>query len=282
VPADPGEGALPSLRVPGQLAAVSLYRDLHGFYAAKDDLFPQRTSGLIFFENMMGIFFSGRDLTDEVLAEIDPHVRLVAAEQAYDPAIGTPAVKIPGFALVLKLNDPDRFARVLEEAWQKAIGLNNFTRGQKALPGLIIDREEHAGTTYTVAYFAADDTMGKDALEIRYNFRPSLAFQDDYAVIASADGITRDILDALREDAAPLPGVHTVVELNGAGIASVLDANREHMIRQNMVEKGNTMAQAENEVGLLIGLLERVGPASLTMGGADPRTLAEMTVVPAR
>ena len=44
---------------------------MHKFYAAKDTLFPDRTSGLIFFENMMGIFFSGRDLTDEVLAALD-------------------------------------------------------------------------------------------------------------------------------------------------------------------------------------------------------------------
>jgi hypothetical protein len=281
VPPTPDEGALPNLRVPGRLAAASLYRDLHGFYGAKDDLFPQRTSGLIFFENMMGIFFSGRDLTDEVLAEIEPHVRLVVAEQTYDPTIGTPAVRIPGFALVLKLNHPDRFARVLEEAWQKAIGLNNFTRGQKALPGLIIDRQEHNGTTYTVAYFAADDDADKNALEVRYNVRPTLAFQDGYAVIASADGITRDILDALAEEARPMPGVHTCVELDGTGIASVLDANRENMVRQNMVEKGNTMAQAEAETGLLIGLLSRVGPATLTMGGTGRGTLAELTIAPA-
>jgi hypothetical protein len=228
---------------------------------------------------MMGIFFSGRDLTDEVLAEIDPHVRLVVAEQAYDPAIGTPAVKIPAFALVLKLHNPDRFDRVLEEAWQKAIGLNNFTRGQKALPGLIIDRAEHNGTTYTVACFSVDDEADKNALETRYNVRPTLAFQGDYAVIASADGITRDILDALRLEVAPMRGVHTAVELNGAGIASILDANREHMVRQNMVEKGNTMAQAEADVGLMIGVLQRVGPVTLTMGGADPRTLAKLTIL---
>ena len=68
---------------PGGIAAVSLYRDLHGFYAAKDTLFPERTSGLIFFENMMGIFFTGRDLTDEVLAETEPEIRLVVAEPQY-------------------------------------------------------------------------------------------------------------------------------------------------------------------------------------------------------
>ncbi|MBN2271559.1 MAG: hypothetical protein JXN61_13155, partial [Sedimentisphaerales bacterium] len=55
LPKKAGQGALPNLTVPRRLAAISLYRDLHEFYAAKDDLFPERTSGLIFFENMMGI-----------------------------------------------------------------------------------------------------------------------------------------------------------------------------------------------------------------------------------
>ncbi|MHC4721032.1 MAG: hypothetical protein ACYSYT_11255, partial [Planctomycetota bacterium] len=76
-----GDGILPNLSVPRRIAALSLYRDLHDFYAAKDDLFPERTSGLIFFENMMGIFFSGRDLTNEVLIETKPEIRLVVAEQ---------------------------------------------------------------------------------------------------------------------------------------------------------------------------------------------------------
>jgi len=86
LPEKPNEGVLPNLTVPRQIAALSLYRDLHQFYAAKDDLFPERTSGLIFFENMMGIFFSGRDLTEEVLAETKPEIRFVVAEQQYDPA----------------------------------------------------------------------------------------------------------------------------------------------------------------------------------------------------
>ena len=93
-----GEGALPNLRVPRRIAAGSLYRDLHAFYAAKDNLFPERTSGLIFFENMMGIFFTGRDLTEEVLSETQPEVRFVVAQQQYDPAIGTPQVQLPALA----------------------------------------------------------------------------------------------------------------------------------------------------------------------------------------
>ncbi len=133
-------GAMPNFALPRQIASVSFYRDLHKFYAAKDQLFPERTSGLIFFENMMGIFFTGRDLTDEVLAETTPHVRFVVAEQQYDPKVGTPQVQLPGFAAVFRMKNPDKFAPVAEEAFQKALGLINFTRGQKAEPGLIIDR----------------------------------------------------------------------------------------------------------------------------------------------
>ena len=97
---------MPNLVVPGQIAAVSMYRDLHQFYSAKDELFPDRTSGLIFFENMMGIFFSGKDLTNEVLAQTLPDIRVVVAEQRYDEKTGTPAMKLPGFAVVIQLRDP--------------------------------------------------------------------------------------------------------------------------------------------------------------------------------
>jgi hypothetical protein len=121
LPKEAGDGALPNLSVPRRIAAMTLYRDLHQFYAAKDELFPERTSGLIFFENMMGIFFSGRDLTNEVLAETRPDLRFVVAEQQFDPAIGTPQIKLPAFAVILRLRNPEQSKEVAEEAWQKAL-----------------------------------------------------------------------------------------------------------------------------------------------------------------
>ena len=168
-----GDGALPNLRVPRRIAAGSLYRDLHAFYAAKDNLFPERTSGLIFFENMMGIFFTGRDLTEEVLSETRPEVRFVVAEQQYDPAIGTPQVQLPALAVVFRLRHPEQAAEMTEEAWQKAIGLVNFTRGQKAEPGLILDRESYAGIRFTVGHFSAVGQKGKTDLPTRFNTQPS-------------------------------------------------------------------------------------------------------------
>ena len=75
----------------------------------KTNCFPDRTSGLIFFENMMGIFFSGMDLTEEVLGETLPDIRVVVAEQRYDEKTGTPAMQLPGFAVIMQLRDPAKF-----------------------------------------------------------------------------------------------------------------------------------------------------------------------------
>ncbi|MBM3879050.1 MAG: DUF3352 domain-containing protein [Verrucomicrobia bacterium] len=269
-PREPGTGALPNLAVPGAIAGLSLYRDLHGFYAAKNVLFPERTSGLIFFENMMGIFFSGLDLTEQVFGETRPEIRLVVAAQRYDPAIGTPAVQWPAFAAILRLRRPAAFGEVVEEAWQKAIGLVNFTQGQQANPGLILDRFAHRDTKGTVAYYRPPAASGQAPIDARYNFRPALARPGDYLILSSTDGLARQLIDALdREQAAPGPArpvTHTLLELEGAQLRAILAANFDHLVRKNMVDKGTTQPQAEAELGMLLTLLDCVGAARLDLG----------------
>ncbi len=278
LPSKPGEGALPNLTVPRGIASLSFYRNLFRFYSAKDELFPERTSGLIFFENMMGIFFSGRDLTDEVLAETLPDIRFVVAQQQYDPANGTPQVQFPAFGLVLRLRNEQHFDIVAEEAWQKAIGLVNFTRGQQGMPGLIIDRPVHHGTKFTVAYFsntAVDTDANQDA---RFNFRPAIAMPHNYLILSSTDGLARDLIDAVNHEAQqttpPKTQNHTVAELNGRSLASILQANYGAMVRQNMVEKGNTEAEAKSSTDMLITLAQFVDSITLNIGTEQTLTQA--------
>ena len=280
LPQKADDGAWPNLSVPRRIAALSLFRDLHDFYAAKDELFPERTSGLIFFENMMGIFFTGRDLTSEVLAETEPEVRLVVAEQQYDPEVGTPQVRLPAFALILRLRDPEQFSRVAEEAWQKAVGLINFTRGQQALPGLIIDRPAHAQTKFTMAYFSTADVEDKTKLETRFNVRPALAMPGDYLVLSSTDSLACDLIDALgRNDDAQetaLAQTHSLLEVNGTQLASMLSANRESLIRQDMVKKGKTQTEAAAGIDMLITLVGCVDGAKLDIGTRDGLTAVKL------
>jgi hypothetical protein len=280
LPNKPGEGVLPNLSVPHRIAALSLYRDLHQFYAAKDDLFPERTSGLIFFENMMGIFFSGRDLTDEVLAETKPEIRLVVAEQEYDPVIGTPQIKLPAFAAILRLHHPVEFDEVVEEAWQKAVGLINFTRGQQALPGLIIDRPIHKKTKFTLAYFSTSGIDDKTNLDQRFNIRPALVLPGEYLILSSTDGLARDLIDALDQEievtVEPLSGIHSSVEIDGGQVASILEANRETLVRGDMIKKGSTQEEAEAGIDILITLVKFVDLIKLSIGTREGLTQANL------
>lgn len=276
-PAQPDGGALPNVNVPRQIAGVSLYRDLHKFYAAKDDLFPQRTSGLIFFENMMGIFFTGRDLTEEVLAELTPEVRLVVAGQEYVPEVGTPEPQLPGFALVFRMRNPEKFSPIAEEAWQKALGLINFTRGQQAEPGLILDRPTHAGVKYTMAYFSPPAEGDQTPADMRFNFQPALAMPGDYVILSSTDALAKDLIEALQGEAetgtAPVGGKHSIVELSGRSLAALLGANRESLITSNMVEKGHGRLEAEGDIGMLLAIADSIAHLKIAAADDGPQKL---------
>ena len=275
-------GLEPNLLVPRQIAALSLYRDLAGFYGAKDTLFPQRTSGLIFFENMMGIFFTGKNLTDEVLAQTTPRVRLVVARQEYDPAIGNPEPQLPAFAVVFELRKPQDFGEVVEEAWQKALGLINFTRGQKALPGLILDRTNHHGAPVTVARFSAKDAPDRKHLDMRFNFRPSLALVQGHAILSSTDQLAYDIADALGQKPAIEPGVpasggsHSQLRLGGRELETVLKANRTALVQGKMLEEGKTQAEAEIAIDTLCAFVGWFDGASLQLGQGPHHETAEL------
>jgi len=257
--APPEQGILPPLEVPNTLASMSFYRNLRDFYAQKNELFPERTSGLIFFENMMGIFFTGRNFTEEVLAELEPYVRIVVAAQRYAPEVGTPTVQLPAFALVFRMKNPEKFTPVVEEGFQKALGLINFVRGQDAKPGLILDRPEYHGVKYTLAYFSATNEPDRSRLDIRFNFSPVLACRGRDLILSSAEPLAKDILDALAKEEEAVTAVKTVtgqVKVVGDQIARLLQLNLDALITQNMAEKGHGRQEAEAEITQLIQLLQ--------------------------
>ncbi len=269
-----GGGAPPNLDVPGRLAAVSLHRDLHQFYAAKEQLFPERTSGLIFFENMMGIFFTGRDITDEVFGELHPDIQLVVASQpaAWPADVPAPSVKLPAFALVFTMKSPERFGLMAEEAWQKALGMVNFTRGQQALSGLLIDKPAHAGVKYTMAAFSPVSGSVAPDSDLRFNFRPCIARVGDKLILSSTDMLTNDLIDALKTPGPDRPaaaGQHTAIDLDARQIGQILLASRDLLVRSNMIEKGHTQPQAEAEVDVFVGIVQSLGHVSLTAGSSE-------------
>jgi hypothetical protein len=91
----------------------------------------------------------------------------------------------------------------------------------------------------------------------------------DTFVLSSTEGLTRDLIDALKKTSAtakPLVGTDTVVNVDGTQLGSILTANRETLIERNMVEKGNTRPGAEGQINTFTGLAKLARRAQFTAG----------------
>jgi hypothetical protein len=279
--ASPTPGVLGNFKVQRQIAGLSLFRDLKSFYTSKDELFPDRTSGLVFFENMMGIFFSGRDFTDEILAGLEPEIRMVVAMQDYRGMAGAPGLQIPAFATIFQMKNPGEFSQIVEEAWQKALGLLNFTRGQNAEAGLIIDRADFKGVKYTYAYFSETPGPKDTPPDTRFNFRPALAMPGNHLILSSTDQLARDLIEAALTETLVeerVTGVHSYLEIDIREATAALEANRESLVHQNMLKEGNTLLAAEDEIDLFLFLLQQLAETQLRVGWNErsPRSELEL------
>jgi hypothetical protein len=279
----PGEtGIPPNLNVPRELLAISMWRDLGEFYSQKETLFPEKTSGGILAENFLEIFFTGRDLSQEVFRKFQPQVRLVVARQQYDPAVGTPVEQYPAAALIFRVaQNVEDFSEVLEEAWQKAVGLTNFTRGQTAEPGVLLDRESYGGVRFTYGAFSVRGEKDRAHLPARFNFRPAIVRDGPYIILSSTDGLAKDLIDAVNhEDARNLAqksGAHTLVEVTRPEeIVALLNVNRTAMIRQNVLSSGKKPEQATLEFDRNTAWFSRLEHARLTISAASKGQQADL------
>ena len=276
-----GAGALPNLAVPRQIAGLSVYRDLHAFYAAKDQLFPERTSGLIFFENMMGIFFSGRDLTDEVLRRNLPRDPVRGGCPGVRKGGGHAAGPDPGLRDGRSNPAPGR----VRQGGRGGVAEGGGADHRDPRPAGRARPDHRPRNVSGSSLQHRDQCSGKHDdkahLPSRFNYSPSLARVGDCFVLASTGGLTRDLIDALlkaSKAAQPLTGTHTLASIDGLQLAALVKANRETLVTQNMVEKGHARLQAEHHVDALAAIARLVGRASLTGGVRDGLARIELGI----
>jgi len=117
---------------------------------------------------------------------------------------------------------------------------------------------------------------------MRYNFRPALDKVGDSVVFSSTEGLTRDLIDALKREAAspPRPQAETnsLVEVDAGQVASILSANRAALVRQNIMAKGTGQKEAEAQIDLLVSAVKLLGKATLAIGEQEGRFLARLAL----
>jgi hypothetical protein len=252
----PEGSALPLLEVPDSLASLSVYRDLSQMWLRSGDLFGQEVNDqLAQADTTLSTLFSGKDFGEEILGALQPQLRLVVAPKKFPEGQPIPSVQLPAFAIVGELEEPERMRKDFRRIFQSLIGFLNVAGAQEGQPQLDMELGgEPQNPLVTASYVPATDREASETAPIQYNFRPTLAFANQAMILSSDLDLATQLQRRLLEGTggpSGTPGDNLLVEAKATPLLEVLQANRESIIAQNMLENGNTRQQAEGEWNLL-------------------------------
>ena len=240
------------LEIPGLLGQVSSYRDLGRWWLSKEELFPENViAQLALAESQLSTFFGGADFGEEILGALQPGLRLVVKEQTYDKSVD-PDIKLPAFALVGRLQNPDRETR-FRISFNSFITLLNLSE-EGDMPQFDVQTMSQQGYRITSAKYLVED--GVDEGLLYFNFSPSIAFQDDYMIISSTEEFAHELAQATQKiDTGKLSDSNTLLILDASTIQKQLELNKQSMIAKSMLDNGKTREQSTAEIDLAMSLL---------------------------
>ncbi|MCO6457183.1 MAG: hypothetical protein J5I93_17950 [Pirellulaceae bacterium] len=260
-----GQGEAPTpLGVDGQLLSVRTYRNLSEMWLRADDLFDQNVvDQLAQADSNLSTLFSGKDFGEDILGSFDPRIHVLVARQDFGQQTPQPAIKLPAFALVAQMKDPETVQPELRRIFMSLVGFLNVVGAMNGQPQLDLETITEGERKLVASRFLAEkDEQDSKSARINFNFSPTVGFLGSTFVLSSTRRLADQLLEAAGKPASAGNGsaagqsrVNTDVQANLGLLRDVLDDNRQQLISQNMLEQGHTRAEAEYEIGLLLELL---------------------------
>jgi hypothetical protein len=114
---------------------------------------------------------------------------------------------------------------------------------------------------------------------VRFNFSPSLAMPGNHIILSSTEQLTCDLIDALGREAkqppAPLAQTHSLLEAQGERVGAALLANRDNILRQNILKSGGGDGDAGG-IDAAIAIAEFVEQLRLTFSAESGLNQAKL------
>lgn len=272
--------ALPLLETSGWVASLSTYRDVSQLWLRAGDLFDEQVNDrLAEADNTLTTLFSGRDFGQDILGGLHPELRLVAAHQEFAAGQPQPAIRLPSFGIVAQMRDPQVMRGELKRIFQSLIGFLNITGAMNGQPQLDLDMETVADNPFFTATYVRDvDRQTQDQLPIQFNFQPTIAFVNDQVIVSSSSALAKEIAQQLGAkqlgsgaEAAPTTAgksdhKNTLIRVDAAAVYQTLEDNRGQLIAKNMLEKGHTRAEAEQETQVLLEIAKLFESLQMDLG----------------
>ncbi len=276
-----GTGRAPAVpEAKDTLFTLSTYRDISEMWLRAGDLFNERINdGFAEADANLTTLFAGRDFGEDILGSLTPEISFVATRQDFTDVLPIPAIKLPQFALVLELKEPESMTRELRRTFQSMIGFFNVVGAMEGNPQLELgmDKLDGGAELITSVYIPEDDEAESKQANILFNFSPSVGFAKERFVVSSTNRLARELVQAKAPPRANNT-VNTDAVLKADVLKTVLTDNRDQLISQNMLEDGHTREEAEVAIDLMLELVGYFQDASMKLNVADDELGLKMEV----
>lgn len=276
-----GTGRAPAVpEAKDTLFTLSTYRDISEMWLRAGDLFNERINdGFAEADANLTTLFAGRDFGEDILGSLTPEISFIATRQDFSDVLPIPAIKLPQFALVLELKEPESMTRELRRTFQSMIGFFNVVGAMEGNPQLELgmDKLADGAELITSVYIPEDDEAESKQANILFNFSPSVGFAKERFVVSSTNRLARELVQAKAPRRAN-DTVNTDSLLKADVLKTVLTDNREQLISQNMLEDGHTREEAEVAINLMLELVGYFQDASMKLNVADDELGLKMEV----
>ncbi len=276
-----GSGRAPAVpEAKNTLFTLSTYRDVSEMWLRAGDLFNERINdGFAEADANLTTLFAGKDFGEDILGSLKPEFSFIATQPDFTNVLPVPAIKVPQFALVMELKEPESMTRELRRTFQSMIGFFNVVGAMQGNPQLEMDMDklDDGAELITSSYIPEEDEAESTQAKILFNFSPSVGFAKERFVVSSTDRLARELVQAKaprRTDET----VNTDAVLHADVLKTVLEDNREQLISQNMLEDGNSREEAEAAIGLLLEFVGYFQDASLKLSVKKDRLSLGMDV----
>ncbi|HUG67283.1 MAG TPA: hypothetical protein VMM76_06010 [Pirellulaceae bacterium] len=266
-----GSGRAPApIQVEKQLLTLSTYRDVSTMWLRASDLFTDNVvDQLAKADSNLSTLFSGKDFGEEILGEVHPEIQLVVARQSYADQAPQPAIKLPAFAAIFRLKEPETVGPDFRRTYQSLIGFLNIIGSMNGQPQLDLDIEKEDEYQLVSATYLPEKGATGGGLKIHYNFSPSIAFVGEHFIVSSTTALARELVRAVSQGDKQTSELNSIVKLNASGVSDILADNRAQLVAQNMLAEGHSKEEAERTIGDLLDLLGTAESASIELAVGD-------------
>ncbi|MEZ6060696.1 MAG: hypothetical protein R3C19_10060 [Planctomycetaceae bacterium] len=276
-----GSGRAPNLpEAKDTLFTLSTYRDVSEMWLRAGDLFNEQIiDGFAEADANLTTLFAGKDFGEDILGSLTPEIGFIATKQDFGNTLPRPAIRLPSFALVLGLKEPESMSRELRRTFQSMVGFFNVIGAMEGRPQLEMemDRLDNGAELITSTYVPEPDDAQSTQAAIIFNFSPSVGFAGERFVVSSSASLARELTSA-PAPRVPLRAENTAVGLQADILKSVLNENREQLISQNMLEEGHSRDEAEAAINLLLEFVGVFEDASLKLSTTSDRLAVDLGV----